>query len=199
MNKLYFESHNKGKINSANKYATLYGESFIPIDLSIVEPDINNVEETAKMKVLTSYDILKSPCFANDTGFYIEGYPFEKDFPGAYTNRKLLEPIGIEGLIRIMNGIDNRRCYFEDCVAFYDGNELKVFRTFSKGRLSNSISSKHNPIEWSPLWKVFIPEGYDKVLSEFTPEELKERDKSKESSLKDFFKWYSNVYEKRLL
>lgn len=198
MSNLYFESHNKGKINSATKYSKKYNQNFTSIDLSIEEPDGISIEETAVHKVMSTYQILKEPCFANDSGFYIEGYPLEKNFPGPYTNRKLLIPIGIEGLIRIMNGIENRNCYFEDCVAFYDGNELKTFRTFSKGKLSTSISEKYNPIEWSPLWKVFIPDGYNKVLSEFTSEELKERDASKESSLNEFFKWYSHTYEKRL-
>ena len=39
------------------------------------ELDINDIEKISKSKVLEAYNILKSPCFVIDTGFYIEDYP----------------------------------------------------------------------------------------------------------------------------
>ena len=89
-------------------------------------------------------------------------------------------------------------CWFEDVVAYYDGNEFMFFSSISKGLLSNSISETDKEEQWSPLWKVFIPEGYDKTLSEFTDEERIERNRNKTSGIKEFAKWYSNTKDLRL-
>ncbi len=66
-------------------------------------------------------------------------------------------------------------------------------------KLSTSIKGKDNSAQWSPLWHVFIPEGYNKTLSELTSKERKERSEAKTSALKEFAKWYSSTFEKRLI
>ena len=198
MKEIFFVTGNKGKVASANKYFNEYGIEAKIIDLNTVESDINDIYTIAKEKVEKAYDVLKKPCIANDSGFYIEAYPDEANFPGAFVNRKLLIPIGIDGLIDKMKQVKNRNCWFEDVVAYYDGNEFMFFSSISKGLLSESISETDKEEQWSPLWKVFIPEGYDKTLSEFTDEERKERNINKTSGIKEFAKWFSETKELRL-
>lgn len=198
MNEIYFVTGNKGKVASANRYLSAYDIKANIIDLDTKEPEINDIYLIAKSKVDAAYKVLKEPCIANDSGFYIEGYPEEKNFPGAFVKRKLLLPLGIDGLIYKMNGIENRNCYFEDVVAFYDGNEYKLFNSISRGKISTSICGKDNSEQWSPLWHIFIPEGYNKTLSELTLKEREERNEAKTSALNEFAKWYSNSFEKRL-
>ncbi len=198
MKEIYFVTGNLGKVASANKYFNEYGIEAKIIDLNTIESDINDIYAIAKEKVERAYEVLQKPCIANDSGFYIESYPDEPNFPGAFVNRKLLIPLGIDGLMDKMKYVENRNCWFEDVVAYYDGETFMFFNSISKGLLSKTISETDKKEQWSPLWKVFIPEGYDKTLSEFTDEERKERDRSKTSGIKEFAKWYSNTKELRL-
>lgn len=55
-------------------------------------------------------------------------------------------------------------------------------------KLSTSIKGKDNIEEWSSLWHIFIPEGYNKTLSELTSKERKEGSEAKTSALKEFVK-----------
>ena len=198
MNAIYFVTGNPGKVASANRSLNEYGIECKIANLKTIEPDINDIEYIARIKVEKAYEALKMPCIANDSGFYIESYPGETNFPGAFVKRKLLDPIGIEGLLTIMNGIENRKCYFEDVVAYYDGNDIKYFHSASPGILSKEIKGKDMREQWSPLWHIFIPNGYTKTLSEMTVQEREQRNEAKSSSLKEFAKWYSNTYEKKL-
>lgn len=198
MKEIYFVTGNTGKIASAKKYSIEYGLDMKTIDLKIVEPEVNDIELIAKKKVEEAYSLIQKPCVADDSGFYIESFPDKSNFPGAFVKRQLLEPLGIHGLLDKMSTVENRNCYFDDCVAYYDGNEYVLFHSLSKGVLSTEIRGDNLNGAWSPLWYVFIPEGYNKTLAEMTNEERTERSNNKESAMKNFIKWYTNTHEKRM-
>ncbi len=198
MKEILFVTGNKGKISSANRCFADYDINASIADINTIEPEINDLEIIAIEKVKRAYDVFNKPCIANDSGFYIEGYPYEKDFPGAFINRHLLNTIGIKGLINDMNGINNRKCYFKEILAYYDGNTLKLFDSYSMGLLDTEVRENDLDDQWSPLWRVFIPEGYNVTLSELTSQERAKRSNENNSPFIKFAKWYSNVYEKKL-
>lgn len=173
MESIYYAASNPGKIISAQKYLGEYNIEMFEIDF--LEPEINNIEAIAIWKVKQAYDILKKPCIALDSGFYIPNYPDEPYFPGAFVKRKLVEGIGINGLLERMNGVKNRECYFLECVAFYDGKTIKTFFGKAPGVLADKMSNVVNTSGWSNLNQVFIPSGLDKPLSEASEEEKKNR------------------------
>ncbi len=74
-----------------------------------------------------------------DAGFYIVNYPGNPLFPRAYPRRELLEKIGIKGLLKKMENIEDRSCYFKECLAYFDGKILKKFYGMSSGSLSKEI------------------------------------------------------------
>lgn len=139
------------------------------------EPDINDITYTAKWKVKKAYEMLGKSCIALDSGFYIPSYPKEANFPGAFVHRKIIDGIGLDGLLEDMKEVEDRYCYFLECLAYYDGENLEVFYGKSEGTLSKSISLIDNDKKWSPIWKVFIPFGYDRPQSELTDEERNSR------------------------
>lgn len=173
METIYYAASNPGKMLSARKYLGEYNIEMVTLDFD--EPEINNIEAIAIWKVKQAYDILKGPCIALDSGFYIPAYPDEPYFPGAFVKRKIVEGIGINGLLKNMEGVTNRECYFLECVAYYDGKVLKTFFGTSPGKLADKCSDVVNTKGWSNLNQVFIPDGLDKVLSEVTEEEKSKR------------------------
>lgn len=173
MDKIYYVASNPGKMLSAQKYLGDYNLEMFVIDFD--EPEINNIEAIAIWKVKQAYDILKQPCIALDSGFYIPNFPDEPYFPGAFVKRKLVEGIGINGLLERMKEIKNRECYFLECVAYYDGEVLKTFFGKAPGILADKMSNVVNTAGWSNLNQVFIPSGLNKPLSEVTEEEKNNR------------------------
>lgn len=199
METVYYVSSNPGKILSAKKYLGDYNVEMVNLDFE--EPEINNIEAIAIWKVKQAYDKIKKPCVALDSGFYIPSYPDEPYFPGAFVKRKLVDGIGINGLLEKMKGIENRDCYFLECVAFYDGKEIKTFFGKSPGVLANHMSECINNQGWSNLNQIFIPDGYSKALSELTEEERSNRPNTTHAflELKKYFdgKYKENVKVRR--
>lgn len=108
----------------------------------------------------------------------------------------MLDTIGIKGVLKLMKDIKDRYCEFRSCLAFYDGNTMEFFESSSPGKISTSIRGKNTKNEWSELWYIFIPENYDKTLAEFTEEELKKRDETKEDScMAKFGAWYELIWD----
>lgn len=48
------------------------------------EPDINDIQLISKEKARQGYNLLGTPVFVADTGFYIENYPNNPGYPGAF-------------------------------------------------------------------------------------------------------------------
>jgi len=185
-NKLIFVTHNKGKVESANKYFEGQVE-FQMYDYKEIRSE--NIEEIAIAKVLEAYEVTKLPTIAMEAGFYVEKL---KGFPGVYVNH-FLSTIGVEGLLKLMKGQVERTCYFKQCLAFYDGKaQPTIFYGEHKGtvsRESKGVLSKH---DWSELSYIFIPEGKTQVLAEMTDEErvALTKENEKDSAFKRFKEWY---------
>lgn len=190
MKKLYYVTGNSGKVESARKY--LDGIDVEMIDYDFIEPDINDIKYTAEWKVKKAYEMLGKPCIALDSGFYIPSYPKEENFPGAFVKRRIIDGIGLDGLLNEMKNVNDRYCYFIECLAYYDGEHLEFFYGKSEGYLAYKKSGINNNKKWSSLWEVFIPLGYSKTLSEMTDIEREQRNNSTHAFL-EFGNWYKEL------
>ena len=189
-NEIIFVTSNKGKQASAQGYFDKKEVEIKCYDHDYDEPDVNDIEYIAKVKVLQAYSVIKKPCISVDAGFYIPSYPGNPNFPGAFPKRELIDKIGIDGLLENMKGEKNRYCYFKDCLAYYDGNEIFCFHGISEGILSLVKKEKDNEKKWSDLWYVFIPKNHDKTLSEMSDYERDNRKDGHTSALNQFCDWY---------
>ncbi len=188
MENIVFVTTNKGKIATAQQYFKKAKLETYNYDL--IEPRSDDIQEIAKSKVIQAYELVKRPCIALDSGFFIEAL---NGFPRAFVNFAL-NTLGIEGILRTMNGIENRSCCFRECLAYFDGKDIKYFFCEHEGILSEKIKGMENPEKWSDLWYIFIPE-YSKdgrTLSEYSIEETHERREKIDSSIKQFANWYEN-------
>lgn len=196
MNEIVFVTHNKGKAKSAEKYFTNLKIS--TYDFELDEPRSDDIKEIATAKVKQAYNIVKKPCIALDTGFFIEEL---NGFPRAFVNFAL-DTIGIKGILKLMEYKENRDCRFTECLSYYDGNKLHQFMGKHEGNLSKEIIGIDTDKRWSDLWYIFIPKGYKKTLAQMTDEERDLRNTEKEnneelkeysiSAMDEFVKWYKN-------
>lgn len=157
------------------------------------EPNINDIEQISKAKVLEAYQLLNKPCFVADTGFYIESYPNNPGYPGAFVKRSGVSS-DVERLLGIMKNVSNRTCRFVDCLTFYDGDEFYTFYGVSIGTLSLEPRGNIEKKAKSNLWSVFIPNNCSKTLAEMNDEERKNRNDGHTSATDIFASWYKDVY-----
>jgi len=186
MNKIVFVTHNKGKAKAAEKY--FENIEFTTFNYDLDEPRSDDLKEIVTAKVKQAYEIVKTPCIALDTGFFIEEL---NGFPRAFVNFAL-DTIGIEGILKLMEGVENRSCKFDECLAFHDGKEIHYFYGTSPGHLATKIKGKDREEKWSDLWYIFEPNHFNKTLAEMNEQERQDRraiDGSK-SALIEFANWY---------
>lgn len=160
------------------------------------EIEINDIEKISRKKALDAYNILQSPCFVADTGFYIDDYPNNPGFPGAFVKRSGISS-DIDRLLKTMKNKSNRTCKFVDCLTFYDGKDFYTFYGVSSGTLA--FSKKGDPIKRakSNLWYIFIPTNCTKTLAEMSDEERKNRNDGHTSATELFANWYQDIYLKQ--
>ncbi|MBU3128690.1 hypothetical protein LGL55_16080 [Clostridium tagluense] len=192
MKKIIFVTSNKGKIASVQR--DLKNIKVLAYNADLIEPRSDDIKEIAKQKVLQAYKIVKKPCIALDSGFFISEL---NGFPKAYVNH-MLETIGINGVLKLMEGISNRYCEFKSCLAYYDGINLEFFESKSPGTISESIKGNENENKWSDLWYIFKPEKFNKTLAEFSEDDFKRYDELKEDSyIRKFGIWYEAIHHKQ--
>lgn len=193
MANITYVTGNYGKYISVKEYFTTANIDIEFLEYDFEEPNINDIEQISKAKVLEAYRILNKPCFVADTGFYIDDYPNNPGYPGAFVKRSGISS-DIDGLLNVMQNTTNRNCKFVDCLTFYDGCEFYTFYGISNGTLSRTKRGESVKHAKSNLWYVFIPNNCTKTLAEMTDNERKNRNDGHTSATELFAEWYKNVY-----
>lgn len=184
---IIFVTHNKGKIASAQKY-------FKNVNIKIFEHEVDeprseDIKYISKVKVEEAYQLVHKPCISLDCGFFIDAL---NGFPKAYVNYAL-NTIGLEGILKLMEGKENRNCKFTECLSYYDGKELHQFMGEHKGKLAKEILGQDTNKKWSDLWYIYKPNGYEKTLAQMTEEEREGREKIDSiDSMQEFVNWYQD-------
>lgn len=191
MDEIVFVTHNKGKAKSAEKY--FRNLKFTTYDFELDEPRSEDLKEIAAAKVKQAYSLVKKPCIALDTGFFIDAL---NGFPKTFVNFSL-DTIGIDGILKLMENEENRDCRFEECLAYYDGNEIRYFYGKHPGKLAYKIKGENQKEKWSDLWYIFKPNHFEKTLAQMNEIEREERRKIDGSyeALKEFADWLEGKEE----
>ena len=197
---LLFVSANKNKLQYANKL--LHN---LAVDVKCVEFKlydalyINDIFLVAAFKATEAYDRSRKPCIVMDTGFYINNYPGEREFPGSLINENLLIPLGVDGLLEKMKDIKDRSCFFKECLVYYDGSHLQTFYGYRFGNLLTEKRGSSTVEAWSELWSVFEPRNSHKTLAEMTEEERHDKKDGHSEALEEFAAWYRQKNPQKVL
>lgn len=162
--KITYVTGNWAKLESAKKAFEPIGYSVDNIKLETPEIQADDVSEVAKYSAKWAAEKLNCSVIKNDTGLFVEGL---NGFPGVYTHY-VDDTLGEDGLLKLMDGIENRNAYFKESIAYCEpGGEPVVFEGITKGRIATEKSGEYG---WS--WDfVFIPEGEEKTLGCFPDDE----------------------------
>jgi XTP/dITP diphosphohydrolase len=197
MKEITFATGNSGKIATLKSHLSLAGLDIAIAQrpLELIEPQAATATEVAKVKVQQAYDLLQKPVLVDDSSFHIHALG---GFPGPYI-KYMLETVGVDGIVKFMEGQGDRRAYFMSSLVFMDEQGIAhIFEGKDKdGEIIEYVDSNDHPEAWSELWKIFAPPGRDgKTYSQLSYEELRQHrggDK-KDSAYTQFTDWLKSVY-----
>ena len=161
---IVYVTGNKGKVKLANMIYQDMGIEIVQEDIETPEIQSMDCSEVAKFSASFAAKLLGKPVLKNDSGLVIEAL---NGFPGALA-KYAEETLDAEGFIRLMDGIENRKCYWVEALAYCEPNkEPVVFESLSYGYIADSVREGRG----YPYDKIFIPEGYSRTFSEMSEEE----------------------------
>ncbi|RLI85084.1 MAG: non-canonical purine NTP pyrophosphatase, RdgB/HAM1 family [Archaeoglobales archaeon] len=132
---LTFVTSNEGKFREAEEIAARYGIKLKWKKMSYLEPQGSSLEEIAKLSAEALSEELKEPFFLEDSGLFVEAL---KGFPGPYSSY-VFKTIGNEGIVKLMDGVENRKAYFLAVVAYFDGEKVQIFTGKVEGEIATEM------------------------------------------------------------
>lgn len=120
--------------NKAREVEAFFGGTIevTHVALDIPEHRSDDVGEIARGKAQFAFDKLHVPVLVDDTGFSIDAL---KGFPGPYA-AYVLQTIGNKGILKLMDGVEDRNARFTTAIAYADGNITKVFSGTIHGQIT---------------------------------------------------------------
>jgi len=196
---LIFVSNNYIKLKEVQEKLATLDVNVISKNYRFFEQLENDLFCITVDKAIAAYNNIEKPLIVMDTGFYVKNYPNNPGFPGAFIKTNLLDTIGINGLLENMKNVTDRSCLLKECLAYYDGDNFKVFESSQEGTLAYSEHQDTDIDKYTKLFGVFIPDGYSKTVSEMSKEEREELGKINPNVFSLFANWYKKERSKCLV
>ena len=176
---------NRGKAEEFSEIFTEYGFNFRVEPMATPEIQEDDLREIARYSVLYAYKVLREPVLVEDAGLFIEAL---NGFPGPYSSY-VYRTIGVNGILKLMEGAARRRARFESAIAFYSPlTELKIFTGTIEGRISDEPRGSGG-FGFDPI---FIPDGSIKTFAEMSLEE-KNRFSHRGKAARRFAEWFKTL------
>jgi XTP/dITP diphosphohydrolase len=157
---LFLVTSNQGKLREFRSVLSPLGyevehsvEECDEIQADTLQEVVHSCLQQLKAKGLRDFVI-------DDSGLFVHAL---KDFPGVYSSYAL-RTVGLDGLLRLLDGIEDRTAHFECCVgASIGGEEFTV-----TGRCDGSIARAPSGSEGFGFDPLFIPSGYTRTFAEIS-------------------------------
>ncbi len=173
---------NKGKLKEFKQLLEPFGIEVLSLDdmeeKFEVEEDKQTFLENAIKKAKEYAKFYNLPVIAEDAGLEVEvlnGYPgvysarfYDIDFGGKEEVLDSKDKANIKKLLRLMEGVSNRKARFVSNVVFYSPDD---FGLWAEGYCEGVITEEPKGEGGFGYDPVFQPEGYEKTMAQLTPEE----------------------------
>ncbi|MEY4722563.1 MAG: hypothetical protein RLZZ324_76 [Candidatus Parcubacteria bacterium] len=169
MHALSFATSDARKVPPAARVLARYGITVT--HHAMILPDVQDPSAAivAGKKVFAAYAAVQGPVIVQDNALNIRALGL---FPGTDVKRVTGE-IGIQGYLDLLEGFQDRACWFTDAIVYIDHKSLSpvFFIRCEAGSIAlapDGDATRHS----SPLASIFIPAGYDRTVAALTPPEL---------------------------
>ena len=181
---VYLVSRNIHKYLEARQIFLAHGLSLIQLRVKTLEIQSDSLEEVAKFRAVHAAENWGVPVISEDAGLFVDAL---NGFPGPYSSYAY-KTIGCEGLLKLLEGVENRSARFRSAVAYCPGpnEEPLCFVGETLGKISKETRGSHG-FGFDPI---FIPEeGDGRTFAEMTRGE-KNRYSHRAKAMRKFVKWY---------
>ena len=161
---MLFVTSNPGKAREADE---IFGDKVDVerVDYDCVEIQSDALAEIATYSVRDAYDHFGEPCFVDDSGMFVEGVG---GFPGPYSSY-VYSTLGLEGVLRAVEGIEDRSARFDCVVAYHDGDDVHTFEGTVRGRVAHERRGEGG-FGYDPIFEVTEAKE-NRTFAEMPPEE----------------------------
>ncbi|MDY6780689.1 MAG: XTP/dITP diphosphatase [Halobacteria archaeon] len=179
--RMLFITGNEGKANEARE---ILGEKIERVDYDYTEVQSESLAEIASRGARECYDEFDEACFVDDSGLFIE--PLD-GFPGPYSSY-VYSTLGNDGVLRALEGYDDRSAEFRCVVAYCDGENEDGVHTF-EGVVEGRIARDRRGDGGFGYDPVFEHDG--ETFAEMSPEEKNEVS-HRRRAYDEFAEWYGS-------
>lgn len=155
---LYFITSNRHKHEEIQKLTPITIEQK-PLDYPEIQAD--TLEAVAEYGITFCYSNVKTPCFVEDSGLFIDAL---SGFPGVYSNY-VYRTLGCQGILTLLN--ENRKAYFKSVIAYRNERGTTLFT----GRVEGDITKTQKGEKGFGFDPIFKPEGEERTFAQMDPEE----------------------------
>ncbi len=157
MMRLFFLTKNEGKLKEARMTLAEFGIEVEQLEGNRIEIQSDDLGEIALYSV-KRVGTDRLPVIVEDAGLFIEVL---NGFPGPYSSY-VYRTIGCKGILKLMEGREERRARFRSAVAYFDGKVAKVFL----GEVAGIIAEEERGHEGFGFDPIFVPIGYNETFAE---------------------------------
>ena len=152
-------THNRNKYEEMKKIVS----DVEWINLEYPEIQADTLEEVIEFSLSYLSEKIEGNFIIDDSGLFIEAL---NDFPGVYS-AYVYKTIGNKGILKLMEGTENRRAYFKTIVGLrYNGINYKLVG-ICHGYIAREERGE-NGFGYDPI---FIPENHSRTFAEMSIEE----------------------------
>jgi len=178
---IFFATSNPHKFREVKSIFSSYNLNLKHLKVKTTEIQSENLEEIAKnslSQVLSKYN---QPIFVEDAGLFVKAL---KGFPGPYSSY-VYKTVGVEGILKLMKNINNRKAFFLSVVVFGKPNtKPKIFTGKVEGEITFNVRGSGG-FGFDPI---FQPQKLKKTFSEMTLEE-KNKYSHRAEAIRKLIKW----------
>jgi len=129
---IYFVTSNKGKFTEAQGIFS----DLMQKDIGYTEIQADTLEEVAAYGIKEVMERLCAPVMIEDAGLFVDAL---KGFPGVYS-AYVQKTIGNRGILRLLEGVQNRKAFFRSVVAYAEpGMEPVMFQGEIHGQIGFEV------------------------------------------------------------
>ncbi|UXD21531.1 deoxyribonucleotide triphosphate pyrophosphatase [Ignicoccus pacificus DSM 13166] len=165
MVKIFLLTSNEHKVNEIREILNDYNvevEMVKGIKVEIQELELDEIIRYAALKA--KEHTLKRPLFLEDSGLFIRALG---GFPGPFS-RYVYDTIGVRGVLKLMEGIDDRKAEFRCAAACVCPDERIIVNV---GKVEGTIALEARGKKGFGFDPIFVPRGFNKTFAEMDPSE----------------------------
>ena len=178
---------NEGKAREFIELGKVYGIEVNIVGIPKVEIQSEKLEEIAMYSAINAVIHVKDYVVVEDAGLFIKAL---NGFPGPYSSY-VYKKLGVEGILKLMDGVSDRRAYFKSVIAFASPTGLvKIFEGVVHGEIALSARGSGG-FGFDPI---FIPKGERRTFAEMSVSE-KNKYSHRARAFKELANWLRTAFK----